>query len=193
MCTVNCDSFSKFTTQTDNGGIMFKNYHFGLKRANKCVTHMWICTHRSCNASIITLEDSIVKTSSIEQDGTHDFQHPPKIDLKVYECIRSIKRRIEEESTAPVSLLYDQQVKKFSHENGSADAVLIFDRVKSSLYEYRSSKQPPIPKTLSSIIIPHRLTRTLMDQNFLFCHNHLASVLGFASPMTVQLLGANEH
>ena len=32
-----------------------------------------------------------------------------------------------------------------------------------------------------------------MDQNFLFCHNHLASVFGFASPMAVQLPGANEH
>ena len=49
------------------------------------------------------------------------------MDLKVYECIRSIKRRIEEEATAPVSLLYDQQVKKFRGE--SAD----FDGVKSSL------------------------------------------------------------
>ena len=51
------------------------------------------------------------------------------MDLKVYECIRSIKRRIEEEATAPVSLLYDEQVKKFRGENGSAD----FDGVKSSL------------------------------------------------------------
>ncbi|CAF4228058.1 unnamed protein product, partial [Rotaria sordida] len=154
---------------------------------------MWICTHRSCNASITTREDSIVKTSSIKSDGTHEFQHPPKMDLKVYECIRSIKRRIEEEPTAPVSLLYEQQVKKFRRENGSAGSVSIFDRVKSSLYEYRSSMQPPIPKTLSSIIVPHRLTRTLMDQNFLFCHNRLASILGFASPMAIRLLGANEH
>ena len=179
--------------QTGNDGIMLKNYHCGLKRTNMCGTPMWICTHRSCNTSITTREYSIVKASSIKLDGTHDFQHPPKMDLKVYECISSIKRRIEEEPTAPVSLLYDQQVKKFRRENGSADAVPIFDRVKSSLYEYRSSKQPPIPKTLSSIIISHRLTRTVMDQNFLFCHNDLASVLGFASSMAVQLLGANEH
>ncbi|CAF1328275.1 unnamed protein product [Rotaria sordida] len=32
-----------------------------------------------------------------------------------------------------------------------------------------------------------------MYQNFLLCHNRLASILGFASPMAVQLLGANEH
>ena len=115
------------------------------------------------------------------------------MESKLYECIRSIKRRIEEGPTAPVSLLYDQQVKKFRCENGSAGAIPIFDRVKSSLYEYRSSKQPLIPKILSSIIIPRRLTRTLMNQKILFCHNYLASVLGFASPMAVQLLGANEH
>ena len=31
ISTVNCDSFSQFTTQTENDGIMFKNYHFVLK------------------------------------------------------------------------------------------------------------------------------------------------------------------
>jgi hypothetical protein len=81
-------------------------------------------------------------------------------------CNKSIKRRIEEELTAPVSLLYDQQVNKFRHDNGSAAAVPIFDRVKSSLYEYRLAKQPPIHKTLTSIDIPDQLTCTLMDQTF---------------------------
>ena len=66
--------------------------------------------HRSCNASITTCEVSIVKTSSIKSYDTDDLQHPPKMDLKVYEWIRSIKRRIEE-ATAPVSLFYDEQVK----------------------------------------------------------------------------------
>ncbi|CAF5027825.1 unnamed protein product [Rotaria sp. Silwood1] len=115
------------------------------------------------------------------------------MSLNVYECIKSIKRRIEEEPTAPVSLLYDQQVKKFRRENGTAAEVPVFDRIKSSLYEYRSSKQPPIPKTLASIDVPYSLTRTLMGQNFLFCNNNLLSILGFASPMAIQLLGANPH
>ncbi|CAF1550466.1 unnamed protein product, partial [Rotaria sordida] len=91
-------------------------------------------------------------------DGNHEFEHPQKMALNVYECITSIKRKIEEEPTAPVSLLYDQQVKKFRKENGSAAAVPVFDRIKSSLYEYRSSQHPPIPKSLSTIDVPERLT-----------------------------------
>jgi hypothetical protein len=76
---------------------------------------VWICTHKLCNASIIIREGSIIKTSfsSIKQNGSHEYQHQPKMSLDVYECIRSIKRRIEEEPTVPVSLLYDQQVKEF--------------------------------------------------------------------------------
>ena len=34
MSTVNNDSFLTITTQSDNNGIMFKNYHFGLRRTN---------------------------------------------------------------------------------------------------------------------------------------------------------------
>ncbi|CAF4757530.1 unnamed protein product, partial [Rotaria magnacalcarata] len=45
-------------------------------------------------------------------------------------------------------------------ENGTAASIPVFDRVKSSLYEYWTSKQPPVPKVLSSIDIPYRLTRT---------------------------------
>ncbi|CAF4041056.1 unnamed protein product [Rotaria sp. Silwood1] len=32
-----------------------------------------------------------------------------------------------------------------------------------------------------------------MGQNFLFYNNNLLSILGFASPMAIQLLGANPH
>jgi hypothetical protein len=172
---------------------MYKDYHFGLKRANKNGTKVWICTHKSCNASITTHESSIVKSSYIKSDENHEYEHPAKMSLNVYECIKSIKRRIEEEPTAPVSLLYDQQVKKFRRDNDSAAAVPIFDRVKSSLYEYRSLKQPPIPKTLTSIDIPDRLTRTLMHENFLFCNNKSVSIVGFASRTAIQLLSANLH
>jgi len=53
----------------------------------------------------------------------------------VYECIRSIKRRIDEESRTP----------------GLVNI-------------------PLVPKTLSSIELPYRLTRTLMDDQFLLCY-----------------------
>ncbi|CAF1227190.1 unnamed protein product [Rotaria sordida] len=115
------------------------------------------------------------------------------MSLDVYECIRSIKPRIEEEPTATVALLYDQQVKKFRRENGAADSIPVFDRVKSSLYKYRSFKHPPVSKALSSSDIPYGLTRTLLDQKFLFSNNHLASLLGFASSVGIKLLCDNVH
>lgn len=104
-----------------------------------------------------------------------------------------MKRRIEEKPTARVSILYDQQVKKFRRDNGSAGAVPVFDRVKSSIYEYRAFQHPQVPKSLSKIDVPERLTRTLMGQSFLFCNNRLASIFAFASPMAIRILGKNEH
>ncbi|CAF2566055.1 unnamed protein product [Rotaria sp. Silwood2] len=103
MSIVNDNSFSPIVTQSGNDGIMFKNYHFGLKRTNKNGNKVWICTHKSCNASITTNECSILKTSSMKSDGRHDYEHSEKMSLHVYECMKSIKRRIEEEPTAPVS------------------------------------------------------------------------------------------
>ncbi|CAF4570257.1 unnamed protein product, partial [Rotaria magnacalcarata] len=40
---------------------------------------------------------------------------------------------------------------------------------------------------------PYRLTRTLLDQNFLLCNNQLVSVVGFDSSIGIKLLGDNAH
>ncbi|CAF1540199.1 unnamed protein product [Adineta ricciae] len=189
---MNSDNFFVISTQRENEGIIFKDYHFGLKRRNMDGSKMWVCTKKSCKASIKTQESSIIKMKYINPDGTHDYEHPPKMSFNVYECIQSIKQRIDKEPTAPVSMLYDEQVKKFRRDYGNAGAIPVFDRVKSSLYEYRSSKQPTIPKTLSSIVVPYSLTRTLTDENFLFCSN-VQSIFGFSSLTSLQLLGSNQH
>ncbi len=47
---------------------------------------------------------SIVQTSSVNSDGSHELQHPAKTSIDVYRCIRSIKRRIEKDLTASISL-----------------------------------------------------------------------------------------
>ena len=90
-------------------------------------------------------------------------------------------------------MLYDQHVKNFRRENGSAVAIPVFISVKSPLYECRSSKQSPVSKTLEPIDVHCSLTGTLMNQNLLFCSNILVHTLGFASPTTIQFLGANPH
>ena len=147
MSIMNNDSFLTITTQSDNNGIMFKNYHFGLRRTNENGTKICFCTHQLCNATVTTRECSIIKTSYIKSDGNHEYEHEPKISLNVYKCIISVKRQIEEELIAPISLLYDQQVKKFRRKNASVAEIPVFTSVKSSLYEYRSFKQPPVLKT----------------------------------------------
>ena len=189
---MNLDEFSMITTQRGNDGIIFKDYHFGLKRANKNGSKIWMCTNKLCKASIKTQESSIVKTTGIKADGSHDYEHQPKMSFNVYACVQSIKKRIDQEPTAPVSMLYDQEVKKFRRDHGNAGAVPVFDRIKSSLYEYRSSKQPRVPATLSSITVPYSLSRTLTNENFLFCSN-VRSIFGFCSLTSLGLLGSNQH
>jgi hypothetical protein len=86
-----------------------------------------------------------------------------KIHGHVYECIKSMKPRIEKDPATPVSILYEQEVKKFRRENGTARLVPEFDRVRSCLHNSRSLKHPTLPKSLSTIEVPHPLTRTLFN------------------------------
>ncbi|CAF4897831.1 unnamed protein product [Rotaria sp. Silwood1] len=112
--------------------------NYTIKNPTTDGSQVWICTHKLCNVTITIHEGAIIKTSLIKADGNHEFEHLQKMALNVYE-----------------------------KENGSAAAVPLFDRIKTSLYEYRSSQHPPIPKSLSTIDVPERLTRTLMGDHFL--------------------------
>jgi hypothetical protein len=186
-------SFSRLNTQSDGEGILYEKYLFGLKRSNKNGSQYWVCTHKRCNASLTTLGSSIVKSFGVKSDGSHDVEHAPKCSIEVHECITSIKQRIENEPTTPIPLLYDEQVKKFRRNYGSAATVPIFNHVKTALYDYRSTFHPPIPKSLSSINVPYQLSRTISDDEFLFCNNPSTSALGFASATSLNILGSNEH
>ncbi len=80
MSIMNNDSFSTINPQFGNYAIMFI-------RENKNETKIWICTHKSCNAfDYNRWIDSIVKTSSIKLNGNHEYEHPAKMSLNVYEC-----------------------------------------------------------------------------------------------------------
>ena len=103
------DSFSTVTIQSGKNGIVFKDYHFRLKRKNNKGTEVWMCRRKIIQCfDQFKCESSIVKTSCIKSDGNHAFEYPAKMSSELYESIKSIKRRIEEEPTVPTTLLYDQ-------------------------------------------------------------------------------------
>jgi hypothetical protein len=81
----------------------------------------------------VTHQNVIIRTSSIKPNGRHEFEHAQKMDGCVYECIKSMKRRIDEDPATPVSILYEQEVKKFRRENGTAGLVPVHSKKKGAL------------------------------------------------------------
>ncbi|CAF4524225.1 unnamed protein product [Didymodactylos carnosus] len=70
--------------------------------------------------------------------------HDAKLPENVLNCVSSIKKRILEEPTTPIPQIYDQQVKKFRRDNGSAATVPVFDSIRQSLYYTRLSVLPEL-------------------------------------------------
>ncbi|CAF1077092.1 unnamed protein product [Didymodactylos carnosus] len=97
------------------------------------------------------------KCSGIDDNDTHYPMHDPKLLVNVLNCVNSIKKRVLEEPTTPIPQIYDQQVKKFRRENGSAATVPVFDSIRQSLYSTRLSVFPLLPKTLQSLVIPQQM------------------------------------
>ena len=59
---------------------MNKNFLFRLKRKDENGSEFWICTHKVCNASIVTHQNLIIRTSSIKPDGHREFDTSEKDD-----------------------------------------------------------------------------------------------------------------
>ncbi len=76
------DSFSTVTTESGNNGIMFKNYHFMLRRTNKNGNKIRFCTYKLCNASTTTHEYSVLKTASIKSYGSEKNQQWSEMNKK---------------------------------------------------------------------------------------------------------------
>ncbi|CAF4422397.1 unnamed protein product, partial [Didymodactylos carnosus] len=149
--------FSRIKTEKNQDGILYKSYLYRLKRSNKNGTEKWVCTRNCCSCSITIKDDVIIGSSGIDDNGTHYPMHDPKLPENVLSCVSSIKKRILEEPTTPIPQIYDQQVKKFRRDKGSAATVPVFDSIRQSLYYTRSSVFPLLPKTLESLVIPQQM------------------------------------
>ncbi|CAF0844282.1 unnamed protein product [Didymodactylos carnosus] len=183
MSTLN-KRFSYIKTQWSNDGILYKSYLYILRRSNKNNTEKRVCTIHSCSCSITTKDDAIIGASGIDNHEVHYPQDEARLPPNVYDCIGAINRQIVEEQTTLVAQVYNEQVKKFRSEHGSADTIPIFGTIKSSLYTTRAMIHPKLPKSLSLIIPPH-MTRTSLDETFLFCNNPASySALGFSFSIT---------
>ena len=134
MASVNSDTFFAISTKRGHDEIIFKSYRFEFKRENKNESYVRLRTNKLCKSSVKTTERSIVKTTSIKPDGSHEYDHEAKIFFNVYLCIQSIKQSVEEEPNVPVSTLYEEEVNIFRRKNGNVGAVPVFSLVKSFLF-----------------------------------------------------------
>ncbi|CAF0866108.1 unnamed protein product [Didymodactylos carnosus] len=107
----------------------------------------------------------------------------------VDQAISGVKRKAVEDPKTPIQQVYNDEVIKF-RQYGTASAVPVFDYIRPTAYRKRQSVLPPLPKSISSIVVPPPLKITSMGQPFLFCdtpRNH--KILDFASPDAIRFLG----
>ncbi|CAF1015385.1 unnamed protein product [Didymodactylos carnosus] len=175
MTSTTTAHFSRIKSEKDQDTVLYKGYLYRLKRSNK-----------NGNA--------MIGSYCIADNGAHSPVHDPKLSENVVACIKSIKRRIMTEPTAPIPQIYDQHVKKFRRENGTAAFVPVFCSVKQQFYDARLFVFPSLPKILQSLVILHQVTRTSLGEQFLFCDNPYPTLLlGFCSSSSLEILLLNSE
>ncbi|CAF3764873.1 unnamed protein product [Rotaria magnacalcarata] len=176
------------TTQKGEKAVLHNKYLYSLKRQSKNGSSIYSCTSKSCYCSIVLKNNLIIKTNG----ETHN--HDPKLAENVQTAFSRLKRRMLDDVDQPVTKVYEEEVKRFRRENGTAGPVPVFGAWKSALYRIRKTLLPPTPVSLSSIIIPDDMCYNNSKKEFLFCNSPTPhKVIAFASEQALKLLSNNPH
>ncbi|CAF1545159.1 unnamed protein product [Rotaria sordida] len=181
-------NFTWSTTEKGEKAILYNGYLYRLRRENQNGTLIYVCTFKLCSRTITLKNDVILKTNG----GNHN--HDPKLPENVQAVLCGLKRRVLTDIDQPVTKIYEDEVKKFRRENGTAGPIPVFEAWKTTLYSIRKKILPPTPISLSSIIIPADMCINNNNQEFLFCNSPTPhKVIAFASEQALQLLSNNPH
>ncbi|CAF1419324.1 unnamed protein product, partial [Rotaria sordida] len=142
---------------------------------------------------LIVVTSLIDKQTNLGVNG-ENHNHDPKLPENVQTVLVGLKRRVLSDIEKPIPTIYDEEVKKFRRENGSAATIPVFDSWKSTLYSVRKSILPPVPTLLSSIEIPRDMHFNNTNQPFLFYNSPTPhKVIAFASEPALKILSKNHH
>ncbi|CAF1564340.1 unnamed protein product [Didymodactylos carnosus] len=141
-------NFTWSTTERGEKAILYNNYVYGLRRENQNGSLVYICTFKSCSRTITLKDNEIIKSN-----GTTD-NHDPKLPENVQAVLSGLKRRVLTDINEPIGKIYEEEVKKFRRDNGSAGLIPIYSTWKTTLYNIRKTLLPPTPTLLSSITVP---------------------------------------
>ncbi|CAF1154928.1 unnamed protein product [Rotaria sordida] len=142
---------------------------------------------------LIVVTSLIDKQTNLGVNG-ENHNHDPKLPENVQTVLVGLKRRVLSDIEKPIPTIYDEEVKKFRRENGSAATIPVFDSWKSTLYSVRKSILPPVPTLLSSIEIPRDMHFNNTNQPFLFYNSPTPhKVIAFASEPALKILSENHH
>ena len=100
-------NFTWSTTERSEKAILHNNYLYGLRRENKNVLFVYICTFKSCSRTITLKDNTIIKSNA------SDHNHDPKLTESVQALLWGLKRRVLSDFDQPVGKVYEEEVKKF--------------------------------------------------------------------------------
>ncbi|CAF2885444.1 unnamed protein product [Rotaria sp. Silwood2] len=176
--------FTWSTTQKGERAILYNNYLYRLRRENQNGSFIYVCTAKSCPCAITLKNNVIIKKNSTNHN------HAPKLTENVENVLNELKRRVLTDVDQPIGRIYEEE----RRENGSAAAIPVFETWKSNLYNIRRSVLPAIPTSIDSIKIPHCMSFTDTNEQFLFCNSTTPhKIIAFASETALKILSENHH
>ncbi|CAF1547575.1 unnamed protein product [Didymodactylos carnosus] len=162
---------------------IYNSHRYRHIRNNKKGSVSWRCINKECSAAIL-----IDSNKFVIEKGQHD--HEPHQNLE-QQCIRGMKRRAEQETTA-IPKVYEQESIKFFMQTGGI--LPVFNSVRSSLYRCRNSSLPVIPHNLTEFDIPDDWKKDNLGGDFLQINVGTdARLLGFVSQCGLERLAEAKH
>ena len=133
------------TTQKGGEALIWQGYKFTLNRTMANGNKYWRCSKRSCLARLTSDGDEVTQQ-------TNGYNHAiDGVEAQVERVKHNLRKQAREEVT-PIQSIYNDalvDIATNSEENEAlAGSLPTFLSLKSSLYQSRRSRLPPLPQSL---------------------------------------------
>ncbi|XP_049886684.1 uncharacterized protein LOC126381225 [Pectinophora gossypiella] len=163
-----------FTESNKGGSILHKDGHrYRISKINKNLTSLWICTTKTCKASVTLniLKDGVIRETSHTCLPDYKGEHVAKA---LSECRKRVRTCMK-----PIPTVYEETMSHLKSQD-FADEIPILKNIKSSLYRCRN-KFLDVEKTSFKTLSEVKISETFGKDFLMFDDGTDEKILCFIS------------
>ncbi|KAL3688728.1 hypothetical protein R1sor_015037 [Riccia sorocarpa] len=182
------DRVIRFQTSRGRDAIFYDGYSYWFDRRAASGDIFWRCLRDGCYGRLQTNVN--LNQPMVRGDGHLHARNPEEGIIRP--SVARMRERAATENT-PIPQIYQEEANRLSYSASASALLPMLQSIDSALYRARRSNFPPLPRTLSEIVIPQSLQSTESGEEFVLLQLQDNNIMVFGAPSDFDVLCSASH